>query len=172
MTPIHLLKPGVKAVRGYAERLVKDVPDSQFGRLPVVNGQLVNINHPAFVLGHLSLYPIQLAEMSGLAGAGMEVPETYPTLFKMGVACVDDPQGAVYPSKAELVERYFGAYDALVERIAQITDSVLDEPLKDSARREKFGTVGAFLAYLLLAHPQVHFGQISAWRRCMGLGPV
>jgi len=172
MTIIHLVKPGAKAVRSYAERLVKDISDYQFGRFPVVNGQLVNINHPAFVLGHLSLYPIQLAEMSGLSRDGMELPETYSTLFKMGVACVDDPHGSVYPSKTELVERYFGAYDALIEKIAEVADSVLDEPLKDPARREKFGTVGAFLAYLLLAHPQVHFGQISAWRRCMGLGPV
>jgi hypothetical protein len=159
-------------VRGYADRLVKDVPEKLFSRLPVVNGQLLNINHPAFVLGHLSLYPIQLAEMSGLLRDGMEIPETYPSLFKMGVACVDDPDGSVYPSKSELIEQYFRATDTLEAKIVEISESVLDEPLKDAARREKFGTVGSFLAYLLLAHPQVHFGQISAWRRCMGLGPV
>jgi hypothetical protein len=169
---VEYLKPGALAVRGYAERLVGQVPAESFARIPVVNGATVIINHPAFVLGHLSLYPVQLAEMAGIQVQGTEVPEHYQTLFKMGAQCVDDPQGILYPSKDELVERYFTSTDALIARLADLDEKVFDAPLENPARRETFGTVGAFLAYLLLAHPQTHLGQVSGWRRCMGMGPA
>lgn len=169
---VEYLKPGALAVRAYAERLVREIPASAFARIPVVNGSVVVVNHPAFVLGHLSLYPIQLAEMAGLTIQGVEIPEDYQGLFKMGVQCVDDPQQNIYPHKDELIERYFCSTDALMGRLSDIDPTVFDMPLESPARREKFGSVGAFLAYLLLAHPQTHFGQVSAWRRCMGMGPA
>ena len=169
---VEYLKPGALAVRGYAERLVGQVPAESFARVPVVGGVPIIINHPAFVLGHLSLYPVQLAEMAGIQVQGTEVPEHYQTLFKMGAQCVDDPQGRLYPSKDELVERYFTSTDALIARLPDLDTKIFDAPLENPARRGKFGTVGAFLAYLLLAHPQTHLGQVSGWRRCMGMGPA
>ena len=169
---VEYLRPGARATRGYAERLVSEVPENIFARMPVVRGEPIQINHPAFVLGHLSLYPAQLAEMSGIEVGKMEIPSAYSELFKMGVVCVDDPEGTIYPPKSELVERYFGATDALMERLSEIPRESFDTLLENPSRRERFGTVGAFLAYLLLAHQQTHLGQISAWRRCMGLGAV
>lgn len=172
MNVLDYVNPGIGVVRGYAERLIKDISPEKFARFPVVNGKRLVINHPAFVFGHLALYPIQLAEMADISTRGMEIPASYPDLFKMGVECFDDPAGAIYPKKEELVDRYFGSYDALVQALPLIKPDVLDKPLENPARRERFGTVGAFLVYLLLAHPQSHLGQISGWRRCVGLGPV
>lgn len=169
---VEYLRPGAQATRAYAQRLVSEVPEDLFARMPVVRGEPVQINHPAFVLGHLSLYPVQLAEMSGIEAGKMEIPSSYAELFKMGVVCVDDPERTIYPPKSELVERYFGATDALMERLSEIPPESFDKPLENPSRRERFGTVGPFLAYLLLAHQQTHLGQISAWRRCMGLGAV
>jgi hypothetical protein len=172
MNVLDYVKPGVAVVRGYAERLVKQIPEEKFARFPVVNGRSLAINHPAFVLGHLALYPIQLAEMADLPKEGMEIPSSYPDLFKMGVECVDDPAGSLYPKKDELIERYLGSYDALMKVLPAINPEALNRALENPARRERFGTVGAFLVYLLLAHPQSHLGQISAWRRCVGFGPA
>ena len=172
MKIFEYVKPGAAAIRGYAERLLKDVTPQVFARIPVVNGQTVNINHPAFVFGHLSLYPIQLAEMVGMSTQGMLMPETYSDLFKIGAECRDDVAGDIYPSMEELTRMYFASYDALLSRVSEISPVRLDMPLESPARREKFGTVGAFMTYLLLAHPQVHLGQVSGWRRCMGLGPA
>lgn len=166
------VRPGALITRGYAERLLKDVTPSIFARFPSVDGAHITINHPAFVFGHLSLYPVQLAEMVGVSTAGMEIPSRYSELFKMGVECVDDPLGAIYPPMNELTETFFSATDALIGSLEAIAPEKLDLLLENPARREKFGTVGAFLTYILLAHPQSHLGQISGWRRCMGLGPA
>lgn len=167
-----MVRPGALVTRGYAERLLKDVTPAIFSRYPSVEGVVIKINHPAFVFGHLSLYPVQLAEMLGLPTKGMEIPASYPELFKMGVECVDDPAGSVYPPMGEVTQAFFSATDALIELLDQIVPERLSVPLENPARRERFGTVGAFLTYILLAHPQTHLGQLSGWRRCMGLGPA
>lgn len=166
------IRPGAVVTRGYAERLLKDVNPQNFARFPVIGDLAIKINHPAFVFGHLSLYPVQLAEMVGVSTAGIEVPTSWRDLFMMGVECVDDPKGTIYPSMSELTETFFGATDALIGMLDHIDPAKLDLPLENPARRERFGTVGAFLTYILLAHPQSHLGQISGWRRCMGLGPA
>jgi hypothetical protein len=162
--------PGAKAVRGYAERLLKDIDAARFARKPVVNGAALDINHPAFVYGHLALYPMQLAEMLDLPRNGMEIPASYPELFRMGVACQDDPKGEIYPSMQELTTTFFTATDALFASIHLARPELFEVELENPSRRERFQTVGPFVAYILLAHPQVHLGQVSAWRRCMGLG--
>lgn len=172
MKLVDFVRPGAVAARGYAERLLKDVTPQLFARFPVVEGTTITINHPAFVFGHLSLYPVQLAEMSGISSKGMEIPSSYMDLFKMGVACLDDPSNAIYPSMEELTNAFFSRTDALISSLDSISQDALEQPLENPVRREKFGTVGSFLTYILLAHPQSHLGQISGWRRCMGLGPA
>ena len=166
------VKPGAIATKGYAERLLKDVSPEIFARFPSVEGVEIKINHPAFVFGHLSLYPVQLAEMVGVSTVGMEVHPSYAELFKMGVECVDDPEAIIYPPMRELTETFFSATEALIDSLERIDPESLDRPLENPSRRERFGTVGAFLTYILQAHPQSHLGQISGWRRCMGLGPA
>jgi len=170
MTLVDFVRPGALAVRGYAERLLKDVTPQLFARIPVVQDVTVTINHPAFVFGHLSLYPIQLAEMTGISAKGMDIPASYVDLFKMGAPCIDDPNNSMYPSMEELTNAFFSGTDALISSLHEIPQHILEQPLENPARREKFGTVGSFLTYILLAHPQGHLGQISGWRRCMGLG--
>ena len=172
MKIFEYVMPGALAVRGYAERLLKDVTPQMFARTPQVGGVTVAINHPAFIFGHLSLYPVQLAEMVGMSTDRMVVPATYPDLFKIGAECRDDASGTIYPSMEELTSLYFTSYDELLSKVSLIQPEKLEQPLENPARREKFGTVGAFMTYLLLAHPQVHLGQFSAWRRCMGLSPA
>ena len=170
MNLTDFILPGTAIVRSYAERLLKDIRPESFARKPVVNGQVVDTNHPAFVYGHLAIYPVQLAQMMRLPTVGMEVPSQYAEVFSMNATCVDDADGTRYPKMAEVTEVYFAATDALVAALKNVDPQVFSEQLENPQRRERFGTVGAFMTYLLLAHPQSHFGQVSAWRRCMGLG--
>lgn len=170
MNLIDYVLPGTAIVRGYAERLLKDISPETFARKPVVQGQVVDTNHPAFVYGHLAIFPVQLAAMMELPTDGMEMPPSYSELFSIGAVCVDDVDGTVYPAMAEVVEGYFTSYDRLLTAIKEVDPAVLTRPLENPQRRERFGTIGAFTTYLLLAHPQSHFGQVSVWRRCMGLG--
>jgi hypothetical protein len=172
MKLMEYVRPGAIVTRGYAERLLKGITPESFARYPVVNGVQVTINHPAFVFGHLALYPALIAEMTGISNKGMEIPKNYPDLFKMGVPCQDDPTGSIYPPMNEIVEAFFSGTDALIASLDSFSPESLDILLENPSRRERFGTVGAFLTYILLAHPQSHLGQVSGWRRCMGLGPA
>jgi hypothetical protein len=172
MKLMEYVRPGANVTRGYAERLLKDVTPDIFARHPVVNGKVVTINHPAFVFGHLALYPTLIAEMTGISNKGMEIPANYAALFMMGTPCHDDPTGTIYPAMNELVQTFFTSTDTLIAALDTIPLDRLDTPLENPSRRERFGSVGGFLTYILLAHPQSHLGQISGWRRCMGLGPA
>jgi hypothetical protein len=44
--------------------------------------------------------------------------------------------------------------------------------MPDESRRERFPTVGAATNFLLNDHLMFHAGQVSAWRRAVGLGSV
>jgi hypothetical protein len=164
--------PGAKATITYAERLLAGVSGEIFARKPSVSGTRVDINHPAFIFGHLSTYPVQIAEMLELDTASMAVPPKYFEQFKAGCPCHDDTEGTIYPSMSELTERYFSTYRALLAALPGAREELYAKELTEPSRRERFGTVGAFTTYILLAHPQSHLGQMSGWRRCMGLGPA
>lgn len=168
----NYILPGAKQVRAYAERLTKGIPVELAATKPVVEGKLIEINHPVFVFGHLSLYPVQIAKMLALPSEAMEIPESYPALFKIGAACLDDRERKIYPAFEDLCSHFFRATDQLIKLFSDVNSANLDKELEDQGRRERFGTVGAFAAYILLAHPQVHLGQVSSWRRCVGLGAV
>lgn len=168
-TLIANLLPGARAALSYAEKLLVGMPTELASTKPVVNGTRIETNHPVFLFGHLSLYPALLAELTGLPKDTVAVPEHYPALFQIGSPCHDDPSGEIYPKLPEVSERFLNGTRAILELLPQIEMSALTKELENPSRRERFGTVGAFVVYVLLAHPQVHLGQLSVWRRCMGL---
>jgi DinB superfamily len=165
-----------RRTRGYAEKLLAGISPAQFARLPVVGGVTIQTNHPAFLFGHLSLYPTRLAHIAGLEPAPFIVPASWEPLFKAGAPCLDDThsghEGATYPPMAELTSTYFQLYDAAFERIENLEDAAFARPNPDERYREFFPTVGTACGALLNNHVAVHMGQISAWRRCMGLASV
>jgi hypothetical protein len=163
--------PGARTTLGYAERLLKDIPPELSARKPVVNGKMIECNHPVFLFGHLSLYPQLVSELLELPKDGaVKVPESYPGLFQIGSPCLDDLSGTIYPPLAEVSERFFSGMNAILERVPSVSQEKMDMILENPSRRERFGTYGAFITYVLLAHPQTHLGQLSSWRRCVGLG--
>lgn len=154
----------------YAERLLKDVAVGQFARFARPGGVEVKSNHPAFVLGHLALYPRRIMDHLHQPAGPTEYPASYETLFKNGVECQDDPKGTIYPPTTELTERFFASYRAAIEAVKAAPDEVFDEPNPVEGRlRELFPTVGMAINFYLVGHVQVHLGQVSAWRRAMGL---
>lgn len=161
--------PGAHVTLAYAERLLKDIPPALSARKPQVNGTTIDCNHPVFIFGHLALYPAIVAQLGGLSNEGVTVPANWAALFQMGVECKDDPKGDMYPGIAEVSESFFSGMRRMIERIPSMTSEKFHEVLENPSRRERFGNVGAFTAYVLLAHPQTHLGQLSVWRRCVGL---
>jgi hypothetical protein len=163
----------VKIVLGYAERLIAGVSAADFGRLARPGGQVVQSNHPAFVLGHLCLYPPRVLEHLGRPLGAAACPPGYEPLFKNGVECTDDPDGNRYPAMSELTARFFEGYRAATDAVAAASDESLLAPNPTEGRmRELFPTLGGMLNFYLNGHAMSHLGQLSAWRRAMGLPPA
>ena len=62
--------------------------------------------------------------------------------------------------------------DAALETVAKVNDEVFARPLPDENYRQHFSTIGVATLVYCCSHIAVHMGQVSTWRRCMGLGAI
>src|SRR5262245_5290848 len=155
-----------------AEQILKDVGPEIFARKPSPGGKVINTNHPAFIFGHLSLYPARWMTVAGLDPAPAATPPGFEVLFKAGVDCHDDPVGTIYPPMKQITEAFFTAHKAALERLPSVSDDVCRSPNPGQGRiRELYPTIGGMLMFYASCHMMMHLGQASAWRRCLGLGP-
>ena len=155
-----------RMARWYAERVLTDIRAETFARKP--DG--VNTNHPAWVIGHLALYPNHVLEMIG-RGDLAAVREGYEELFGAASECRDDPDGVIYPPMEELTTAFFEGADRALGAVAETDDATLSAENPSERMREMAPTVGAMVNFLLTGHAMMHLGQLSAWRRVVGLGP-
>lgn len=157
----------------YAQRLLSGIEAEKFGSFARPGGAVLRSNHPAFVFGHLCMYPAKAMKMLGVSAEAFEPPSNYAALFDAGVECKDDPENRIYPRMSELTDRYFSSYSALHQALRAAPDDLLLGPNPSEGRmREVFPTLGAVMGFYVTGHPQMHLGQISAWRRAMGLPPA
>lgn len=163
---------GIMSVR-YAKRLVEGIPEHRFARHSTPGGVEIQANHPAFILGHLSLYPYRVFELLKRDGSAAKPPSRYQELFSKDAKCTDDASGKLYPSKAELVEFTARAYESALEAIRAADDSQLlaENPI-DNPMKKNCPTIGAILNFYLTGHAMSHLGQLSTWRRMEGLPPA
>ncbi|MEM9586512.1 MAG: DinB family protein [Planctomycetota bacterium] len=155
---------------GYAQRLLTDVTPDQFHRFARVGDQVIESNHPAFVLGHLNLYPCRVIEQLGGDATPFQPSDAENELFSPAATCVDDPDAAVYPSMNVTVDRFYQRYQAAVDLLRTTGDEPFGNENPNERMRAKFGTLGSMHSFYLGGHMMVHLGQMSAWRRAMGLG--
>jgi len=154
----------------YAERLLKDVPSAEFSRFARPGGQVVQSNHPAFIFGHLSLYAARV--VGDLEGdlTNVKPPETFACLFSKGATCQDDPPGTIYPAMDVILERFFTSHQAALQLLRNTPDDTfLGTNPTEGRLRELFPTIGAMHAFYVSGHMMTHLGQMSAWRRMMGM---
>jgi hypothetical protein len=156
----------------YGDRMVAGVEPAQFARLASPGGKVVASNHPAFVFGHLSLYPVRVIKALGADSTGLEPSAEFLKVFDRECQCVDDPSGTIYPPMDQVMDRFRKAYAAAAEAIRQADERILAEPNANEAMRARFPTQAAMFNFYLGGHVMMHLGQISAWRRMMGFGPA
>jgi uncharacterized damage-inducible protein DinB len=148
---------------GYGQQLVADIPDEQMAEQPAQGS-----NHPAWILGHLTAATDYGLEALGLPHAA---PADWHTLFAPGQ--VPSPERALYPSKEELVAAYEAAHRRLAAATAEHANAErLSRPNPIEGLRPAMPTLADLLAHLLTTHEATHLGQLSAWRRQLGLPPV
>jgi hypothetical protein len=166
---MELVLAPARRSRGYADRLLVGITPERAARKPRTDGGVIDTNHPAFVFGHLGLYPARMMRVIGLDPAPVTAPPEWEPLFKAGAPCQDDPACAIYP-KFDMITRHFtSASDTTMNALASLDDSVLLRPTPDERLRVSFPTAGSALNFLLGAHVMMHLGQVSVWRRCFGL---
>jgi hypothetical protein len=156
----------------YAKRLSGDVPAQKFASFARVGDTVIEANHPAFIFGHLALYPTRI-----IAQLGCDAAKSAPTaddekLFSHQAKCLDDPEATLYPHKDILVERLINNTLAAIEALEAADDSVFRPENPNEAMRTKFPSVGAMHGFYVGGHFMLHMGQLSTWRRIMGLGPA
>lgn len=162
-----VIVPSGRMGLAYAAMLVDGITPETFARKP--DG--VDTNSPAFCFGHLALYPEMSLEAIGRKDLAIE-PGAFGDLFGAGQQCKDDPEGTIYPSMEAIMTRFRDRHAVAFDAIAQTPDEVM---LKENPRerlRERLPTVGAALGFYLGGHIFTHLGQVSAWRRCMGMKSV
>ena len=143
-----------------ARTLVRDLPDEQMVRQP--HGL---VNHPAWLLGHLAASSNQLAKMLGLEST---FPAAWTEVFKSGG--IPSGDAADFPPKEELLAELAAQHERVAEAIASADPALFDREHPNEGARKRFPTIGDYAVFLISSHEGSHLGQITAWRRAMGLG--
>lgn len=157
----------------YAKRLLVGIPVDRFARFAAPGKQVVDSNHPAFILGHLSLYPLNVLRLLGQDTTPVQPTDRFVALFSKDAKCQDDAHGIIYPSMQEVSNVFFSSYEIGLSAMRDATDSQLaaenpvDNPLKQVCL-----TLGSMLGFYLTGHVAMHLGQLSTWRRMEGMLPA
>jgi hypothetical protein len=156
---------------GYAERLLKDIPLADFARFATLRGQVIESNHPAFIVGHLSLYGHSVVEHLGGPAAADSIPAGFEELFSKNATCQNDLDGTLYPDAEMVCDTFYGGYRQAVIALRASDDGAFakDNPAQGPIK-ERFPTLGGMLSFYMSGHMMVHLGQLSAFRRMIGLG--
>ena len=143
----------------YLHRMVGDLEEPQMVCQP--KGV---VNHPAWTIGHL-VFSNQA--IGGEIGIAPWLPSEWERQFGTGSTPVADPK--VYPRKARLFEALNDGQRKLTERLTALGETAMSEPLPDVRYRDRIPTVGHAVLHILTGHTAMHVGQITVWRRAMGL---
>jgi hypothetical protein len=143
----------------YCQMLIKDVADERMAEQPVAG-----VNHPAWILGHLALVA------DGALGAPKALPAEWAKLF--GAGSKPSAVRGDYPSKDELLRALEQSYQRMRENAASATTEQLAKPTTNLRAKEALPTAKEMVAFVMTGHVGVHLGQLSSWRRMIGLPPI
>ena len=146
----------------YCRLLVGDIADERLAEQP-----LPGVNHPAWVLGHLAF---SADRARGLLGAEKELPAAWTPLF--GPGSQPSASRSDYPSKDDLLRAVEQGFERLRQQAAAATPAQLARPTTNPYTKDALPTVRDGVAFLLTGHLGIHLGQLSMWRRMIGLLPL
>lgn len=169
---LQSLLPSAKLGVGLGEMLAKDIAADQFARFLTNDGKPIVANHPAYAIGHLAIYPAKIAGFLGADTAKFGQMEKWVPVLEQNIDCHDDADGSIYPNKDAIMEAFTAGYNGILDILATTDESVFAQENPMEGARDRFPTIGVMTSFMLTSHIMFHLGQVSTWRRCMGLGPV
>ncbi len=122
------------------------------------------MNHPAWVVGHLT-YSCQA--LGGEIGMPAWLPGSFGERFGTGSIPVVDVK--LYEPKEDALAMLDDAENRITTAVKGLSDFDLDRPLPDEEYRLILPTVRHAITQVLVAHPANHIGQLTIWRKAMGL---
>jgi hypothetical protein len=149
---------------GYCKLLTRDIDDARMADSPAPG-----VNHPAWILTHLALATDYAAR---LLGEQPKCPEAWHK--KCGPGSKLSPNRGDYASKQELLAALEAGHARVNAAAARVTEEALNRPhsVEIPILKQLLPTVGELLAHLMTTHAGIHLGQLSLWRRTMGLPSV
>ena len=124
-------------------------------------------NHPMWVIGHIAFACQLLGRAIGLSHW---LPRDWSNRF--GTGSVPTSDITLYGSKEDVLAKLAEAQSRITEAVEQLDDSQLDQPFPVASYRPVFPTIRHALTQVLIGHTANHVGQLSVWRRAMGLPPM
>jgi len=144
---------------GYCQMLVGDIADERLAEQP-----LAGVNHPAWILGHLAYSADGAAT---LLGGQKSLSREW--LVKFGRGSKLSSVRSDYPSKAELVATLERTFEHARQLAAAATPEQLAAPHRNAFFADALPHVADLCSFLLTGHLSLHLGQLSSWRRMIGL---
>lgn len=143
----------------YAKRLLADMPDQAMCDQP-----LPGMNHPAWIVGHL-------CDTCDLMADWLQILRICPPGWDKLFNNQTEPQSqrALYPSKATLLDVLEKGHAVIAAAFCQAAPDLLDGTLPRVSMRRLFPTVRDGVCFEMTDHAALHLGQLSAWRRAMGM---
>ncbi|MBX3419755.1 MAG: DinB family protein [Pirellulaceae bacterium] len=164
-TIIQGLISGYRNNLDYATRLIADLTDEQMvGQPPALSG--IVMNHPAWCLSHLNVY-IPIIRQIILGGEIVD-----PKEHRYGMQSKPEADRGCYPSKAEIMADFTEGHQQVIADLEKATNEIFDFDVRLERWQTRMPKAGIALPYLMLLHENQHLGQVSAWRRAMGLPKV
>lgn len=147
----------------YALALLEDLTGEQMVLRP--GG---NMNHPAWILGHVMLYHPIVPKL--LAGKPLDDPADDQLFGFRGKGPLADV--AAYGSKESQVQRFTEGHEQVAQALLSAKPEDFTRPPSLARWADAYPTVEFMLPDLILHHESLHIGQISIWRRAAGLPAV
>ncbi len=149
------------ATIAYAKQIFADIDD------PSMCQQPMGLNHPAWLLLHLATAADYAATLLGGQGVCPADWNARADTKKPLTQTRSD-----YPSKEELVNTFESAFRNAAALYETKSDNDLNQPQKLGFFETELPTVGDMTTFLMIAHTNLHLGQLSAWRRAAGKAPL
>lgn len=146
----------------YCRLLTADIGDERMAEQP-----LPGVNHPAWILGHLA-FSADVAV--GLLGGEKTMRADWLELFKPGSAL--HASRSDYAAKADLLQAVDGHFQRARNLAEFAAAEQLAKPSTNPRMKEALPTVQDAVAFLLTGHLGIHLGQLSSWRRMIGMAPL
>ena len=146
----------------YCRMLVADIPEERMVEQP-----LPDVNHPAWILGHLAWSTDRVLQVLGAEPA---LPAEWATRF--GVGSKPAPAREAYPSKEELMRTLESGFERARRLATEARPEQLAQPSTNPRFKDALPTAQHVTALLLTGHMGIHLGQLTMWRRMTGTAPL